>query len=208
MTPRVRPAGDRAVLVELDDNTEACALAHAARRDLAGVAEDVVGGHRTVLVSWAPGRERPSVDWPALLARGSGAGADVRAAAVALPVVYDGPDLADVAALAGCSTEEVARRHCAAAYTVAFVGFAPGFAYLVGGDPTLAVARRAEPRPSVPAGSVALGGPYTAAYPRPSPGGWQLIGRTPATLFDERRDPPALLRPGVPVRICDITGPR
>ena len=113
---------------------------------------------------------------------------------------YDGPDLDEVARLTALSPEEVAARHLNAEYVVGFLGFAPGFAYLLGGDERLHVARRAEPRERVPAGSVALAGPYSGIYPRESPGGWQLIGSTTAILFDATRDPPALLVAGDRVR--------
>jgi KipI family sensor histidine kinase inhibitor len=122
---------------------------------------------------------------------------------VEIPTWYGdeaGPDLAEVAALTGLSAEEVVRRHCAAEYRVAMLGFAPGFAYLLGLDPALAVARRADPRLRVPAGSVAIGGSQTGIYPGELPGGWQLIGRTPLTLFDPQADTPSLLAPGDRVR--------
>ncbi len=93
-------------------------------------------------------------------------------------MTYDGPDLHAVAAACALSPEEVVRRHRQAQYTAAFIGFAPGFAYLIGGDPRLRPGRRDQPRERVPAGSVAVAGEYTAVYPRASPGGWQLIGRT------------------------------
>ena len=118
----------------------------------------------------------------------------------AIPVRYDGPDLAAVAVAAGCSAEEVVRRHVAPDYQVAFLGFAPGFAYLTGGDPILALPRRAEPRTLVPAGSVAVAGDYSAVYPRPSPGGWHLIGQTDVVLFDPARSPPSPLAAGMTVR--------
>ncbi len=89
-------------------------------------------------------------------------------------------------------------------WQVAFGGFVPGFGYLVGGDPRLHVPRRASPRPSVPAGSVALAGVFTGVYPRSSPGGWQLIGTTDAVLWDPSRVPPALLAPGTTVRFVDL----
>ena len=119
---------------------------------------------------------------------------------VDVDVVYDGPDLDEVARLVGCSVDEVATRHGGQDWTVAFTGFAPGFGYLVGDRGGLHVPRRETPRTSVAAGSVALGGNYSAIYPGPSPGGWQLIGRADAVLWDLRRDPPALLRPGTRVR--------
>ncbi|QDQ98247.1 5-oxoprolinase subunit B family protein [Tomitella fengzijianii] len=119
---------------------------------------------------------------------------------VVLPVVYDGPDLDAVSAATGLSKDEVIDAHTGTAWTVAFTGFAPGFGYLVGGDPRLAVPRRTTPRTRVPAGSVGLAGPFSGVYPRPSPGGWQLIGTTAAELWQPRRDAPALLAPGVRVR--------
>lgn len=113
---------------------------------------------------------------------------------VELAVQYDGPDLAEVARLCRLSADVVAA-HTGRPWRVGFAGFAPGFAYLVDGDP-----RRTEPRTAVPAGSVGLAGAFSGIYPRSSPGGWQLIGRTDAALFDVDRDPPALLRPGAWVR--------
>jgi KipI family sensor histidine kinase inhibitor len=123
---------------------------------------------------------------------------------VEIPLRYDGEDLAEVARLAGLTVEEVIRRHQASEFTVAFCGFAPGFAYLVGGDPALQVPRRATPRPQVPAGAVALGGGYCGVYPQATPGGWQLIGRTSMAMWDPDRDPPARLTPGMRVRFRAI----
>jgi KipI family sensor histidine kinase inhibitor len=115
-------------------------------------------------------------------------------------VLYDGPDLAAVAALAGLSVEGAVSAHSAALYTVAFIGFSPGFAYLTGGDARLHVPRRDDPRTQVPAGSVAVAGPYSGVYPREGPGGWQLLGRTSTVLFDVERTSPAVLAPGDRVR--------
>ncbi|MGC5167924.1 5-oxoprolinase subunit B family protein [Luteimicrobium sp. DT211] len=119
---------------------------------------------------------------------------------VEIPVVYDGPDLDDVARLTGLTTAEVVERHAAALYTAAFVGFAPGFAYLIGLDPALHVPRLADPRPHVDGGAVAVAGEFTAVYPSPSPGGWRLIGRTRTRMFDVARTPPGLVEPGARVR--------
>ena len=124
---------------------------------------------------------------------------------VEIPVVYDGEDLDDVAALLKIDREEVIRRHTESHYQVAFCGFAPGFAYLTGGDPIFNVPRRASPRKSIPAGSVALAGKFGGVYPQPSPGGWQLIGRTDVKMFDLDRDPPSLLKPGDRVHFVDVT---
>lgn len=122
---------------------------------------------------------------------------------VVIPVCYGGdfgPDLAAVAAHAGMEASEVVRRHTAGDYRVAMLGFAPGFPYLLGLDPRLAMPRRDDPRQRVPAGSVAIGGSQTGIYPEPLPGGWQLIGRTPLGLFDVCAAPPSRLRPGDRVR--------
>ncbi|MDE3073422.1 MAG: 5-oxoprolinase subunit PxpB [Pseudomonadota bacterium] len=124
-----------------------------------------------------------------------------------VPVCYGGaygPDLADVAALCGLGVEALIARHTAAEYRVAMLGFAPGFPYLLGLDPQLAVPRRRDPRQRVPAGSVAIGGSQTGIYPEALPGGWQLIGRTPLRLFDASASPPSLLAAGDRVRFQAI----
>ena len=194
---RLRPAGERALLVEVED-LETVHRLHAALRDLdpPGVVE-LVPGYRTVLVVADPARaevvdelaaELPDLELPQA--------DEVAGEPVEIPVSYDGEDLPEVARLTGLEAEEVVRRHTAPEYTVAFLGFSPGFPYLVGLDPALEVPRRDTPRTSIPAGSVGLAGGQTGIYPTASPGGWQLIGRTEVTLFDPGRDPPALLAPG------------
>ncbi|HEU4812648.1 MAG TPA: 5-oxoprolinase subunit PxpB [Xanthomonadaceae bacterium] len=122
---------------------------------------------------------------------------------VEIPVRFggdDGPDLAAVAAAGGLSEPDTVARFCAPTYQVAMLGFAPGFPYLLGLDPALAMPRLDAPRTRVPAGSVAIGGAQAGIYPREGPGGWRLLGRTPLGLFDPTRDPPALLAPGHRVR--------
>ncbi|HLB54334.1 MAG TPA: 5-oxoprolinase subunit PxpB, partial [Gemmatimonadales bacterium] len=119
---------------------------------------------------------------------------------VLIPVRYDGPDLEEVSARTSLTREEVIRRHTAPEYLVYLLGFAPGFGYLGDLDPALILPRRSAPRTRVPAGSVAIAGAQTAVYPLETPGGWHLIGRTTLSLFDPRRDPPALLAPGDRVR--------
>ena len=192
MTVDVRPAGDRAVLLEAADNLAALALAARVREHLGARAQDVVVGHRTVLVTWAPGSRRPDVDWSLLAAAPAPGHPAPAAQEVVLDVRYDGPDLHDVAAWCGLSVEALVARHTSVAYHVGFVGFSPGFAYLLGAEGRVEAPRRDRPRPSVPAGSVAIGGPYTAAY---------LVGRTDARLFDPARERPALLGPGDRVRL-------
>ncbi len=122
---------------------------------------------------------------------------------VEIAVRYDGPDLEEVAHLTGLAPDEVVTAHTGTPWRVGFGGFAPGFAYLVGGDPRLVVARRGEPRTRVPAGSVGLAGEFSGIYPRESPGGWQLIGSTDVVLWDTDRHPPALLSPGTTVRFVE-----
>jgi KipI family sensor histidine kinase inhibitor len=201
----IRPCGERALIAEIDGGHEAVIrLAALARAELGDAALDVVPGHRTVLVS---GRDAlpdaALIEELAVRAGYEDGGEPPAAEPVEIAVRYDGPDLAAVAALCGVSAEEVARRHAAPLYQVAFVGFAPGFAYLVGGDPLLELPRLDEPRTRVPAGSVAVAGPYSAIYPSASPGGWRLIGSSDALLFDPTAARPALLEPGAGVRFVE-----
>ena len=124
-----------------------------------------------------------------------------------IPVCYDsgmGPDLAEAASELGLSAEELIHRHCSTDYSVAMIGFAPGFPYLLGLPESLALPRLATPRTRVPAGSVAIGGNQAGIYPRESPGGWRLLGRTPLLLFDPARAVPSLLAPGDRVRFQRI----
>lgn len=199
---RALPVGEQALLLEVADPAELRALqAHvAALRATPELAEvtDVVPGACTLLLDGVrdPARTARRVqDWvlPQV--------ADQCGDTVELEVVYDGEDLPFVARTWGVSPIEAAALHAGLTYTVAFSGFAPGFAYMTGLPDELAVPRRDTPRARVPAGSLALAGPYTGVYPRPSPGGWQLIGHTDATLWDAAAQPPALLSPGTRVRI-------
>jgi KipI family sensor histidine kinase inhibitor len=193
----LRPAGERGLLVEVEE-LETVHRLHAALRDLdqPGVVE-LVPGYRTLLVVAAPDHTGaldelaaalPGLELPPAEA--------VATEPVEIPVSYDGEDLPEVAGLTGLEVDEIVRRHTAPEYTVAFLGFSPGFPYLVGLDPALEVPRRDTPRTSIPAGSVGLAGGQTGIYPTASPGGWQLIGCTEVPLFDPGRDPPALLAPG------------
>ena len=199
----VHDYGDQALLLEFNTTAEVLAWSDALRAaDLLGVL-DVVPASRTVLLKLAGPRYRePTRLRLSKLSIDPVAVDDVTApidqrADVQIDVVYDGADLGEVARLSGLTPADVVAAHTAAPMRVGFGGFAPGFAYLVGGDERLHVPRRAEPRTRVPTGSVALAGEFSGVYPRESPGGWQLIGHTDAALWDIDRDQPALLTPGM-----------
>lgn len=198
---RLLPYGDRAVLAEVDDGPHALGLAAQLRSDPPVGVVDVVPGARTVLVLLDPELTSPQRVREAVAAVPLRPLQPGRGRLVEIPVCYDGPDLDEVARLAGLAgPDEVAARHAARHYVVAFCGFAPGFGYLAGGDPVLAVPRRDTPRTRVPAGALAVAGEWSAVYPRASPGGWRLLGSTRLVLFDAERDPPVLLSPGTRVR--------
>ncbi|GGP80363.1 5-oxoprolinase subunit B family protein [Streptomyces sindenensis] len=211
---RVLPAGPHALLVELPDGEHAEAfhaelLRRRERGELPAV-RDIVPAARTVLLDGiaerTPGSRardrlaRELASWRVEPLRREDR------EAVEVPVIYDGPDLDEVARLWGVGADEVAALHSRTAFRVAFCGFAPGFGYLTGLPERLHVPRRTTPRTRVRAGAVALAGPYTGVYPRPSPGGWQLVGRMPdpEVLWDPGRDPAALLVPGTPVRFVPV----
>jgi KipI family sensor histidine kinase inhibitor len=194
---KVRAFGDAALLVELDDLDAVLGLAAAVHAERPDGVLDVVPAARTLLLVVEPGTALDAVKRQVTtLSSASGAPVEVNAEPVDIPVTYDGPDLAEVARLTGLDEEGVVAAHTGTPWRIAFGGFAPGFAYLTGGDPRLQVPRRDEPRTTVPAGAVGLAGEYSGVYPRPSPGGWQLIGRTDTVLWDAERDPPAVLSPG------------
>ncbi|WP_345770559.1 5-oxoprolinase subunit B family protein [Blastococcus saxobsidens] len=196
---RVVAYGDRAVLLEADPVAVPGLRAALAAAPLPGQ-RDLVPAARTLLVVL----DRPPTDRDlAVLRRLRPAATSAAGAAghLEVPVVFDGPDLGDVAAGTGRSVEDLVAALTSTRLTVAFGGFAPGFGYLTGLPPELHVARRPTPRTRVPAGSVGLAGAYAGIYPRESPGGWQLVGRTDLVLFDVDRDPPALLVPGTTVAL-------
>ncbi|MFF4144732.1 allophanate hydrolase subunit 1 [Streptomyces sp. NPDC001698] len=217
MSVGIRRFGSHALLVEADGLEQVLALRGALEADRPRGVRELVAAARTLLVTYDPavtahpavaatvtehaaalgpaGRSTPGIpSAPAESAEPAGE------RIVTLAVRYDGEDLSHVAESTGLGVGEVIARHTAPLYTVAFAGFAPGFGYLTGTDPLLRLPRRSEPRTAVPAGSVAVAGGFTGVYPRSSPGGWQLLGTTDAMLWDERRDPPALLVPGSHVR--------
>jgi KipI family sensor histidine kinase inhibitor len=200
--PTVLPYGDRALLVEVADLAAVGAVRGALEGSPLPGQRDLVPAARTVLVVLD---RAPSALDAATLRRLSTTTPPKSGgkAAVELRVIFDGADLAEVAALTGRSAAEVVATLTSVELTVAFCGFSPGFGYLAGLPEDLHVPRRATPRTRVPAGSVALAGPFAGVYPQASPGGWQLVGRTDAVLFDVHRDPPALLTPGTTVRFRD-----
>jgi len=206
---KILEAGDSALLLELDEvinvsvNAQAIAIAATMRRaGLPGI-RDVVPTYRSVAVHFDPlsidvekvrATLRRSADAPPALSEGK---------TVVIPVQYGGemgPDLRDVATFAGFSPDEVVARHTAGRYRVFMLGFLPGFAYMGTVDESIAMPRHASPRLKVPAGSVGIAGRQTGIYPRDSPGGWRLIGRTPVALFNPHRVPSALVAPGDTVR--------
>lgn len=218
--PAFRSLGDRTLLIEfgerIDPAVNAAALALAGRIRAAAIAAivDIVPAYASVAMHYDPlacGRGDSEAEaWLrqrlAPLLDTSDAG-DASGRAHTVPVCYGGvhgPDLAAMAAHLGLDESEIVARHCAPTYRVAMIGFRPGFPYLLGLDPALAMPRLATPRTRVPAGSVGIGGAQTGIYPDAAPGGWQLIGRTPLGLFDPAGDPPARFAPGDHVRFVAI----
>lgn len=205
---RVLPCGDCAVLCEVPDLSTVLALAAAVRSaGLPGVL-DVVPAARTVLLLTAPGTDLSALRRVVHALPVDPAAAPPEGETVEIPVRYDGPDLDEVGRLTGLGADGVVEAHTATPWRVGFGGFAPGFAYLTGGDERLHVPRRDEPRTTVPAGSVGLAGEFSGVYPRASPGGWQLIGTTEVTPWDVARTPPALLQPGASVRFVRTSEPQ
>jgi KipI family sensor histidine kinase inhibitor len=205
---RVRPAGRNGLLVEVAVSEATAAEAVAAwyaelcRRRANGdlSALEIVPAARTILLDSVPDPDALAAalpTWPP-----PPPAPEQPDALVTVPTVYDGPDLADVAARWGMSTQQAIETHTSIEFRVAFCGFAPGFAYLTGLPPQLRVPRHPTPRTRVPAGSVAIADEYTAVYPTASPGGWRLLGRTDLVLFDLDADPPATLVPGARVRFA------
>lgn len=217
--PAPEALGDSALLLRLGDGIDSGTVrhVHALARQLRATAPvevcDIVPAYASVAVFVAPeavARDAgllPRVEkW---LADASVDADDVESTPrlIEVPVRYggsEGPDLVQVARHCGLGVDEMIARHAAAEYIVAMLGFAPGFPYLLGLDPVLAMPRHAQPRTRVAAGSVGIGGAQTGIYPRESPGGWQIIGRTPLVLFDAARAEPSLLQPGDRVRFVAL----
>jgi len=202
---RVLPCGEHAALVELEDLTEVLGLYATLRSDPPEGVTELVPAARTLLIGFE--RAVLTHDLVAAEVRGRPIGPpdDHDRDELRIEVTYDGEDLDEVASIAGLPAREVVDRHTAAAYTSAFCGFAPGFAYLVGLDRSLWVPRRDSPRTRVPPGAVAIADEFAAVYPRASPGGWRIIGHTQTPVWDLERTPPTLLAPGTPVRFVEVT---
>ena len=196
---RILPSGDQALLVELDDLDQVLGYYTALTDDPPADVVDVVPAARTVMVTTGGSLDALA---RALRAVEPSAGSHAVGDLIEIPVTYDGEDLQDVADLLDCTIAELIERHTADEWTVAFCGFAPGFGYLTGVG-TWDIPRRKSPRTKVPAGAVALAGEFSGVYPRESPGGWQLIGRTDVKIFDQEREPAALFHPGRRVRFVD-----
>ncbi|MFA4081030.1 5-oxoprolinase subunit B family protein [Mycobacteroides salmoniphilum] len=203
---KVRDHGDRALLLECTSVQEVLAWTSALNAEPIDGVTDIVPASSTVLLKLHSPADQAIVRHR-LTQRAAPPDTteDTTSPPVTIPVRYDGLDLEEVAEHTGLGVDGVIAAHTGAAWTVGFCGFAPGFAYLVGGDSRLAIPRRADPRTKVPAGAVALAGEFSGIYPRESPGGWQLIGSTDAVIWDLDRNPPALLTPGTRVQFQEVT---
>jgi inhibitor of KinA len=213
---RIQPAGDAALIVRLEEridpavNAWCVSLASVIRTRLGTAVRDVVVGYCTVTVYFDPHEidgawlER-EVD---MLADGHQPEVGAIGANIDVPVCYGeelGPDLGDVAAFGRCSEDAAIDLHCSREYLVYLVGFVPGFAYMAEVAAQIAAPRRSTPRTAVPAGSVAIAGGQTGVYPSVTPGGWNIIGRTPVAPYDPARREPFLFRPGDRVRFRRIS---
>jgi len=196
----ILPAGESAVLVEYDELPNVVGNFRALDASRIPGVIDLIPAARTILIEYdntITGHQLVE-KW----VRGAAPielTADESGPAVKIPVSYDGADLAEVGKLTGLGVDGVIDAHTSATWTVAFIGFTPGFAYLTSTETRLEVPRRSDPRRQVPAGAVGLAGPFSGVYPRSSPGGWQLIGTTELSVWDAERRPPALLLPGTTV---------
>ncbi len=214
----ITPLGDSALIIRFRDNADVLSAMRALERaQIPGVIE-LAPAHGTIGLFYDPEVIAGKIE-PARVV--GSLGEKIRAAlsqrhrrdqvevrSIDVPVCFDAEfavDLAEVSARAQLSANEVVDLYCAAEYRVAFLGFTPGFAYLTGLPEKLATPRRAIPRTEIPVGSVAIGGDQTGAYPVASPGGWNVIGRTPLRLFDPNKNPPATLCAGDRVRFHQIT---
>ena len=199
---RFLPVNLDVLLVELKDLDETLALFDALTAEpIAGV-EEIVPAARTLMIQFRPSTLERQTLVNRIAGQDLSQRREVEHRRVEIPVHYNGEDLDEVATLLNINRAEVIQRHTAHDYSVAFCGFAPGFAYLTGGA-GFQVPRRQTPRTRIPAGAVALAGDFSGVYPKASPGGWQIIGVTPLQMWDLNRAEPALLRPGYKVRFTD-----
>ncbi|MGV9633101.1 5-oxoprolinase subunit B family protein [Nocardia rhamnosiphila] len=207
-TTRMLPAGEHAILVEFDEAAELRSFTHHLRADPPPEISDIVPTEHTVMLYGDPATAAADLREIALRSlRTSSAHTapdHLLGPLITIGVHYDGADLDEAAAICGISPTELMHAHTSATWTCSFIGFAPGFGYLTSPDNTFDIPRRAQSRPHVPAGAVALAGKYSAVYPRTSPGGWQLIGTTDTSLWDLDADPPSLLSAGTRVRFTDL----
>ncbi|MEG0225467.1 MAG: carboxyltransferase domain-containing protein [Comamonas sp.] len=201
---RFLPVNLNAVLVELDDLAQTLALLQSLQTEPVAGVEELIPAARTILVYFNPALTQLPQLIDAIGARSVAAQVERSSHRVQIPVHYDGEDLREVADILGVAPADVVRMHTGGEYSVAFTGFAPGFAYLSGGDARLDVPRRKTPRTRIPAGAVGLAGTFSGVYPQASPGGWQIIGTTPVQMWDLERVAPSLLRPGYRVQFVDI----
>jgi inhibitor of KinA len=213
---RITAAGDAALVLEFPQridpaiNARAVALADALHRRCGGAIRDAVVGYATVTVffdplvvdaDWMEAEMQDAAREPHDLPETSGP-------VIEVPVCYGGdlgPDLETVAAFGRCTPDDVVALHTEATYRVYMVGFVPGFAYMASVDPRIAAPRRASPRTAVPSGSVGVAGPQTGIYPAATPGGWNIIGRTPVQPYDSARANPFLFRAGDTVRFRAVS---
>jgi KipI family sensor histidine kinase inhibitor len=212
----VRDAGDSAILLELEPvidssvNARAIAIAAAIKRQQSDGVRDVVPTYRSVAVHFDPLIADVDLLRDALRRAGDAPVPPVQGSLIEVPVAYggeNGPDLEDVATFAKLPANAVIDRHCAPEYRVFMLGFLPGFGYMGVVDASIAAPRKATPRMRIPAGSVGIAGRQTGIYPRESPGGWQLIGRTSLRVFDPTREPASLLAPGDRVKFVPSRDP-
>jgi inhibitor of KinA len=212
---RIVPAGDAAIVVELEERIDPAVNARVIRladrvhaAAIPGV-RDVVPTYRSVAVFFDPIRTdyRRLVGWLEREVDQAGTAQVEERSPISVPVCYGGelgPDLATVAAFASMSPDDVVAAHASALYRVFMLGFVPGFAYMGVVDVRIAMPRRGTPRVRVPRGAVGIAGAQTGVYPAETPGGWQLIGRTPVKPFDATRPAPFLFKPGDAVRFVPI----
>ncbi|MFD8499402.1 5-oxoprolinase subunit PxpB [Amycolatopsis sp. NPDC059657] len=199
---RWRRYGEHGALIEFDSLEQAMAARATVEAARPSDVVELVPGARSLLVEARPG-SRALDEVRALIDDLTGP-PSTEAREITIDVVYDGEDLELVARDAGISEQDVVELHTGAEYTVAFTGFAPGFGYLTGLPEPLRQSRLDTSRTRVPAGSVGVAGEFTGIYPRESPGGWRLIGRSAAVLFDQHAGRPALLAPGDRVRFRSV----